>query len=340
MTEDNHPSPKPKRRWLRFGLRGLMVLVLLLSLPMGWIARDVYRSQREDEVVAAVEKAGGFASYDYQQLNLWNEVPHPPGPWILRKLFGDHIHAYVDYVTLMEPDEVNTLIPMLANCHRLEYLELHEAVLSDQSVETIAQMPKLRELALIGTSITVDQMRQLSQAPAMKSITLEGPTASDDYVELLPLFSSLEDVALSQTTVTDRGMQSLGQLSDLKSVSIEQAPAVTNDGFAALANCPQLSDIWADGTKVDEGCIDTLKKLPELDDVYISPGDLEVEFYAWGTMRLDTLKPVKVTAVFTPICGTCAVFQSEKTGPRIVDVDTYSISVNRYDEDEVEDLPQ
>jgi len=134
-------------------------------------------------------------------------------------------------------------------------------------------------------------------------------------------------------------MQSLGRLPELKSLTIEAAPAVTNAGFAALAHCQQLSEVWTDGTKIDEGCIDTLKKLPELDDVYITPGDLEVEYYEWGTMRLDTLKPVKITAVFMPLCGTCGMFPPEKTGPRIIDVEMYRISVNRYEEDEFEDLP-
>lgn len=340
MTEDSHPNPKTRRRWLSFGLRGLMLLILLLSLPMGWIARDVYRSQKEDEVVAAVEKAGGYASYDYQQLNLWNEVPQPPGPWLLRKLFGEHIHAYIDFVVISDPHDTNKVVPMLACCHRLEYLELHDTTLSDQSVETIAQMPKLNHLALIGTSLSIEQLRQLTQVSTLKMITLEGPTASEEYLELLPLFSELEEVSLKETTITDNGMKTLGQLPKLTSLEIEQAPAVTNRGLAALADCRELRYLWILGSSVDEGCVDTLKQLPKVDDVYITPDELDVEFYAWGSMRLDTLTPVKVTATITGFCGTFAAFSPAKTGPRIITVESDHISIDRYDEDEFEDVTQ
>lgn len=340
MTKDSHLNPKTERRWLSFGLRGLMLLVLLLSLPMGWIARNVYRSQKEDEVVAAVEKAGGYASYDYQELNLWNEVPQPPGPWLLRKLFGEHIHAYIDFVVISEPHDTNKVVPMLTCCHRLEYLELHDTTLSDQSIETIARMPKLNHLALIGTSLSIEQLRQLTQVSTLKMITLEGPSASDEYLELLPLFPGLEEVSLKETTVTDNGMKSLGRLPKLTSLEIEQAPAVTNHGFANLINCRELTRIWVIGSSIDEGCIGTMQKLPKLDDVYITPDELDVEYYAWGVMRLDSLTPVEVSTTFTGICGTCATFAPKKTGPRIIDVDISSISVNRFDDDEVEDLPQ
>ncbi|QDU78270.1 Leucine Rich repeats (2 copies) [Bremerella volcania] len=340
MTDSHPPAERSRRRWLSYGLRGLMLLVLLLSLPMGWIARDVYRAQREAEVVAAVEKAGGYASYDYHKLNLRNEVPPPPGPWLLRKLFGEHIHAYVDFVIISEPQDTNEVVPMLVSCHRLEYLELHDVTLTDPSVETISQMPRLNDLALIGTSLSVEQFRQLSQVKTLKSITLVGATASDEYLQLLPQFPELEEVMLRETTITDNGLKSLGQLPKLTSLEIEQAPAVTKHGFAALADCRELRTLWIVGTSIDEGCVDTLQKLPKLDDVYISPDELEVEFYAWGCMRIDTLTPVKVNTEFMPICGTCGMFVPEKTGPRVIDVDAFSITIRRYDDDEVEDLPQ
>lgn len=340
MTDELKPTPKPRRRWLSFGLRGLMVLVLLLSLPMGWIARDVYRAQRETDVVAAVEKAGGYASYNYHENVMWAEPPEPSGPWVLRKLFGEHIHSYVTDVAVVEPDAVNTVVPLLTACHRLECLELSGGKLNDESIETITQMPKLNKLILLGTSVSVEQMQKLIQVSTLKSITLQGPVATDDHLELLPKLTALEVVRLYETTITDRGMKSLGQLPELNLLNIERAPEVTNAGFAALANCKKLTEIDVMGTKIDEGCIDTLKQLPEVDYVWIDPNGLDIEYYAWGTMRLDTLTPVKITRVSGGFCGTFAAFGPEPTGPRIIDVDTSSISVNRYDEDEIVDLPQ
>lgn len=341
MNPTNDRPDKPKRRWLSFGLRGLMIIVLLMSLPMGWIARDVYRSRREAVVVDAVHQAEGYLSFDYEYLGPNLELPKPPGPWLLRRLFGQHIHAYVESVHLMEPDQANTLIPMLSICQRLKYLRLPAASLNDASIETIAQMPNLKELRLIGTPIGVDQLRRLAQGTKLTSIELEGAAATDELVQLLPLFPDLEEVTLNQTTITDQAFQALGQLSKLRALNIEQAPAVTKHGFSALANCTELKELWIIGSSIDEGCVDTLKKLPLADDVYITPDELEIdEFYAWGSLRLDTLTPVEVKYEFMPICGTCGIFPPEKTGPRIIDINSDSIVVKRYDEEDVEDLPE
>ena len=55
-----------KRRWrkyLRFSMRGLIVLVLLTGGGLGWLIRGA-RIQRE--AVAALEKCGCAATYDWQ----------------------------------------------------------------------------------------------------------------------------------------------------------------------------------------------------------------------------------------------------------------------------------
>ncbi|PQO31118.1 hypothetical protein C5Y96_12230 [Blastopirellula marina] len=340
MNSTNESTKKPKRRWLSFGLRGLMVLVLLLSLPMGWIARDVYRTQRETEAVTAIEKTGGYAMYDYQKLSAWGEPPNLPGPWILRKLFGDHIHAHVDLVVIGEKEDVNTLVPLLASCGRLGYLQLPSQTLSDQSIETLARLPKLVELVLYDTPLTVEQLKLLSQAPSLRSIKLTGPTATDQHLQQLSHFSNLEKVTLKDTTITDSGMQSLGQLPELAWLEIEHASAVTNAGLAALTPCQKLTHLWLRGTKVDNGCIETLKSLPEVDDVYIIPDVLEIEYQAQESMRLDTLTPVKISTQSAGLCGTFAATPSEKTGPPILRIGAASISVDRFNEDELIDLPQ
>lgn len=339
MSSDVQPSAKLRRRWLTLSLRGLMILVLLLSLPMGWIARDVVRAQREANVISAIENAGGFASFQYQSVINLSETPEPPGPWILRRLFGDHLHAHIDYVSLYEPEGVDSIVPQLVHFHRLEFLSLPEAPLNDRSVEVISQLPTLRELDLSKVELTIEQMRVVLKAPQLKSIWLSNDLASDEVLELLPTFApQLEEINLAETTITDVGMHSLGRLPHLTYVDIEGAPEVTNRGLASLADCQKLVSFNASATSIDEGCLDTLQKLPHLDDVSIDPDELDVAIYEWGLMRLDTLKPVQVPEYIFPICGTCGGFQPKRNGPRVVNVRQGYITVRRYDEDQVTDI--
>jgi hypothetical protein len=36
--------PKPKRRWLQFSLRTMLVLMLLFGCGLGWLGREVQRA--------------------------------------------------------------------------------------------------------------------------------------------------------------------------------------------------------------------------------------------------------------------------------------------------------
>jgi len=62
MTDRAKPLSRPWRRFLRFSVRGLIVLVLVLGGWLGWIVRNA-RIQRE--AVAVIRKMGGSFTYDW-----------------------------------------------------------------------------------------------------------------------------------------------------------------------------------------------------------------------------------------------------------------------------------
>jgi hypothetical protein len=75
------PISRPWRRFVRFSVRGMIVVVLLVGGWLGWIVRCA-RIQRE--AVAAITKSGGLVDYNWE----WeNQVPVPgdglgrPGGW-------------------------------------------------------------------------------------------------------------------------------------------------------------------------------------------------------------------------------------------------------------------
>jgi hypothetical protein len=53
--------PRPWRKFLRFSVRGLIVIVLVIGGWLGWIVRS---ARIQHEAVAAIGKVGGFALYD------------------------------------------------------------------------------------------------------------------------------------------------------------------------------------------------------------------------------------------------------------------------------------
>jgi hypothetical protein len=59
-------APKPRRRWLRYSLITLLVLVVSAGIAMSWIAHRLQRSMRQHEAVEAILKTGGAVRFDFE----------------------------------------------------------------------------------------------------------------------------------------------------------------------------------------------------------------------------------------------------------------------------------
>jgi hypothetical protein len=55
------PASRPWRRFLRFSVRGLIVLVMVIGCWLGWIVQGAHVQR---DAVAAIRRAGGEVEYD------------------------------------------------------------------------------------------------------------------------------------------------------------------------------------------------------------------------------------------------------------------------------------
>ena len=81
---------KPKRRWFRFSLRTLFVVVTIISLPLGWIAYQLSWIQQRHHF---------FSHYQYNGMHMRPGSEYPP--WSLR-LFGESRQGYL----LVDPERI------------------------------------------------------------------------------------------------------------------------------------------------------------------------------------------------------------------------------------------
>ncbi len=75
------PVARPWRRFLRFSVRVLIVVVLVMGAGLGWLVRSA-RIQRD--AVAAIKDAGGSVVYDRERSNR-KSIPGGK-PWVPRWL--------------------------------------------------------------------------------------------------------------------------------------------------------------------------------------------------------------------------------------------------------------
>ncbi len=151
MTTATHT--KPKRRFLRFSVRTLLIVLTIFCVALGW---KVERARKQREAVAWVDEMGGSVSYDYEV----DGVLKPPGPKWLRNLLG--IDYFDDVVGVgFGTTQVSDVTP-LSGLTSLRALDLHSTQVSD--ITPLSGLTSLQALDLHGTQVSEEAVEQLKRA--------------------------------------------------------------------------------------------------------------------------------------------------------------------------------
>jgi hypothetical protein len=103
-----------RRRWIALTVRGLLLLVLVIGLGLGWV---IHRARKQREAVAAVKEFGCWVHYDYEfapgRVNVprgnnlwattWGKLTPGRSPWApawLRRSLGDEYFQDIAHVSL------------------------------------------------------------------------------------------------------------------------------------------------------------------------------------------------------------------------------------------------
>jgi hypothetical protein len=124
------PTTRSPRKYLRFSLRSLLVLIVLFAGWLGWI---VHRARAQRDAVAAILKLKGTVKYDFERKdgrNLPNGKPWLPS-W-LAGLFGIDYFAHVTQVRLVAVPELSDAeLIQISSLSGLEELDLHRSPVTD-----------------------------------------------------------------------------------------------------------------------------------------------------------------------------------------------------------------
>ncbi len=220
------PSPSslpPRRRWLRLSLRALMILIVAVAIPVGWVAHTI-RTQRE--AIAAVRAAGGKITFDYQEEVVGKTARgglikrrEPAAPAWLRRWVGDELFQSVYSVTF--PKRVAPAdLAALARFDRLEIFVLADSTGVGDGLRFLAGRRHLRMVRLTGPGVTDAGLAVIARLPSIQMLTLNGSEA------------------------TDAGFAQLKALGNVTSLDLIQCPNLTDAGAAAaVAGMPKLSDL-------------------------------------------------------------------------------------------------
>ena len=220
------PRLKP-RRWFSFCLPTLLLFVVIVAIPLAWVAKERRQSFREHQI--ADELCGqGFPSILFGgPYDSWSgpwQPQHPQVWWrqLATKVLGERI-----VVINVLPSEV---------VHRREPV-IPPAVCSFEHPAPLAELTNVQFLFLDTTH--VESAAPLDGLRTLKWLSLSGTRCAD--IEPLAGLGNLERLWLNSTQVKD--FTPILGLKKLTHVSVNRTP-ITKEQFAALKTALPECEIY------------------------------------------------------------------------------------------------
>ncbi len=220
MTTVPTTTRKPRRRWLQFSLRTLLVLMLVISVPLGWFAFKLWQAREQREAIRRIEELGGFAYYDFE-IDDHGMPTYPYRPPILRMaddLLEEHFCATLvtagirqDQVQELDRERTDALLDRLIELTELRTLYLLNGAVEDAGVKKLTSRNRIQRLYLSGTDVTDNGLQYLQALPQLEVLMLHSTKITDAGLLHLQGLYQLNELDLADTQVTDAGVGELQQ---------------------------------------------------------------------------------------------------------------------------------
>jgi internalin A len=256
------PASRPWRRYLRFSVRGLIVLVLVIGGGLGWLVRS---ARIQHAAVAAIERAGGGASYDFEinnGISVGRADQFKPR-WLAELIGVDYLAGVTDVSLPSWSPETGAAIAHLGRLTRLKRVHLARWNPEDSELANLEGLTNISVLYLDGIGVTDDVMSQLKSLTNLEALFLEGTQVTDAGIEHLKGLTQLSQLDLNGTQVTDAGLAHLKDLTNLDALMLEST-RVTDAGLVHLRGMTKLGWLNLFNSEVTDAGLVHLKGLTKL----------------------------------------------------------------------------
>jgi hypothetical protein len=204
------PAAHRWRRFLRFSLRGLMVLVLLPAIWLGWLVRS---ASVQRKAVAAITRAGAVVRYDFQ----WKSGDvspqgRPPWPKFLVDSFGVDYFCDVTWVQFLDSSSSDEILLHVGRLERVESLVLVGPQVTDRGLFNIERLKELRILGLFSTGVTDAGIARLTALPNLEHLEISHANVTDGALGSFRRLTSLRTLFVRKTKMTGAGLQNLHRI--------------------------------------------------------------------------------------------------------------------------------
>ena len=277
------------RRRFRFGVRSLLVSMVVVAVSCAWFAVEVSNAKSHKEAREGIQNVGGEVVYDWQVDTDGTPRPNaqPPGPGWLPNLLGDdfftgvvrvyltgtemsfarlqHLHWLMmrkeRRVGIEGPRITDADLEHLKGLTQLKGLSLGTHV-TDAGMEHLKGLTQLQELELFDTKVTDAGLKHLKCLTQLRELDLCNTPMTDAGLEHIKGLTKLKVLELGGTKVTDTGLEHLKCLTQLQELGLSDA--ITDTGLEHISALTQLQVLWLPSTKVTDAGLEHLKGLAQL----------------------------------------------------------------------------
>ncbi len=170
-------------RWrFQFSIRSLLVLMVAVALPCGWLSAEMKKAQQQREVVAMIEKLGGSVFYDRQSDA---DGRYPPAS------FAEDL--FLDVVAVDgKPGFDDAMLDQLPRLPHLQSLLLDGNKVGDATLKRCAGLKHLQGLFTRNTAVTDAGLEHLQGFARLRLLCLFGSKVGDAGLEHLKGLTQLQ----------------------------------------------------------------------------------------------------------------------------------------------------
>ena len=227
--------PRPRRRWLRLSVRGLIALVLVAGVGLGWMT---YSLRGRRAALLGIEAAGGKSYHG------GNARATPADRWSARA--GRAVRDWAE--SWLGPGMVDDV----------EAVAFEGPATADDLAQLV-WFTHLKKITLEDTNRVGDGWRHLRGHPELTELVLR-------------YYPEMTTPVTDGPGVDDAALREVGQIDSLTSLEVYD-PTATAEGYAALAGLTELEDfaLYGGDGPDDAGAARMLAGLPALRMLSLHP---------------------------------------------------------------------
>ena len=205
----------------QFGVRSLLVLVIVVAIPCSLLATEMRRANEERQALRAIKELAGK----------WSVLrDYPSGPTWLHDILGDEYFNRDCSVFVHNDKFTDADFEHLKALCQLRVLALEGTRVTDAGLKNLRELRQLEVLSLKGGPVTDAGMVHLEWLTELNKLHLEHTQVGDAGLEHIKGLCNMKRLYLGDTRVTDAGLENLEGLSELLELGLENTQ-VTDAGL-------------------------------------------------------------------------------------------------------------